>query len=313
MAERLHIVASCTDRKRIHAGEPVRMRDVDAQTMAKRASAWWRQLEACSKRVPARELYVGAHWSIARDLPACANERGFDAKLWVTSAGYGLVGANQPLASYSATFAVRQQDTVVPDVTGRAAREAHQAWWKELGRFGSRPRTLAALAKSEPSARLLVVGSPDYVSAMEQDLIAARAELASPQSLVIVSSSPGARFADLKANWVPTDARLVARVGGSMVSLNAAVARDILTRTTPGGFVPSRLRRRYQKYADACPDAVVFDRAAVSDVQVRKWIVCRLRQNPSLSRTAALRELRGSGHRCEQTRFKGLFEEVRDA
>ena len=315
MTNAIHIITSCTDRKRADAGEPVRIRDVRAQSIKTRAKRWWEKLGTVSVRVPARELYVGAHWSIANELPDVARDKGMKSRLWVASAGYGFVPADKELSSYSATFATRQADAVAPKLSGSEARDAHRAWWSELAKYGRsrrEPRTIRKLASLNPKALLLVVASPDYVGAMEDDLVQARDELADPDRLIIVSSDQAGRFPELEANWVPTDARLVDRVGGSMISLNAAVARDLLKRTAPQNLIPDRLRARYLKLAKESPDMPSYDdRKTMTDADVKSLIGKLTKANPKLSRTGALRELRSSGHKCEQSRFKRLWEEAR--
>src|SRR5439155_924306 len=63
--------------------------------------------------VPALDLYGGEHWQVARSLPAHGVEGGREVKLWVSSAGYGLVPAEAPLRPYAATFSSAQADSVL--------------------------------------------------------------------------------------------------------------------------------------------------------------------------------------------------------
>src|SRR5262245_42286208 len=116
----LHVVVACTDRKRRLAGAPLRLGDVRGPTLKERCHAWWGALSRAPASLPARDLYAGDHWAIARSLPSIAQSRGFIPSLWVASAGYGLVPADLLLAPYSATFAPDSPDSIVAGCAARA-------------------------------------------------------------------------------------------------------------------------------------------------------------------------------------------------
>src|ERR1700741_944870 len=106
MAAILNIIVSCTDRKRLSVPLRLRARAIGDLPLKQRFERWWDRLsEPREQSVPAQDLYMGDHWQICRSLPAVAKAKGFRPKLWVTSAGYGLVGAEALLHPYSATFA----------------------------------------------------------------------------------------------------------------------------------------------------------------------------------------------------------------
>src|SRR4051794_14410967 len=92
----------------------LRLRQVAGGSASVRADRWWRRLTGHgSETVPAVDLYGGDHWSIAKTLPDVARANGFEARLWVSSAGYGLVPADAKIRAYSATFATGQPDSVL--------------------------------------------------------------------------------------------------------------------------------------------------------------------------------------------------------
>ena len=260
MAATLHIIASCTDRKRAAAGTPVRLRDVPGSDRG-RAKKWWRTLrQSDAKETPATELYVGAHWSVVRDLPRLAGDRGLDARLWVSSAGYGLVPSTRRLKPYSATFAIRQPDSIAPELGGREARRAHMSWWSalaELPLVGSKePRSVTDLARHSRHAVILVVGSPDYVAAMRSDLLEAREELRDARQLIVISSDRPSHLGDLRENLAPSDARLLQRFGeGTRISLHALTARAMIDEVASHPLRADVQRARFERLL-ASPSSV---------------------------------------------------------
>lgn len=303
----LHIVVACSERKRNAAGAPVRFADVVGRTLHERCVDWWRRLTGTPRLLPASELYAGDQWAIARELPVLAKTRGFAPSLWAASAGYGLVPAEAPLASYSATFAPNSPDCVID--RGSRHADVSMIWWEELSKRllpdSSSPRSLAALAASSPrGAAMLVVVSPRYLRAVAADLEGA---VAAGVDLVIVTSAPQAISKNLHDCLVPTQAALRMTLGGALPSLHVRVARRLLTELLPSGFSGRNARHCIQQILAACPGAPVHRRERTDDDQVRAFIREAIRKKQDVSHTRLLREFRGSGRACEQKRFRDLF------
>ena len=109
----LHVIAGCTDRKRLPTPAPLRLGSLHGSAGSDRFAVWWRTLERDrSPTRPAAELYAGDHWSVIRELPGLGAKDGLTVRLWVASAGYGLVPADAPLRSYAATFTPGHADSV---------------------------------------------------------------------------------------------------------------------------------------------------------------------------------------------------------
>ena len=313
MKSTVHIVASCTDRKRTEIPSELRLREISMASPLVRAERWWRRLSTHStETVPAVDLYGGDHWSVAKSLPAAATANGLDAHLWVASAGYGLVPADAQLRPYSATFAGGHSDSVflaTADTTARS--DFMRGWWAHLSEMpGPRrgaPRNVTELVKRFPNACVLVVGSPDYISAMEDDLSSAISKARHPDRILIVSR-PGAFVKNVLVNHIiPSDARLQRSVGGARTSLHVRVAKKILEEIPQWEFSATVLRAHYRRVLANSAEAPTFDRERLTDEQVERFIRAEVHRTPGVSCTRALRALRDRGHACEQSRFKGLF------
>lgn len=318
MRPTLHIIASCTDRKRAAVPDDLRLRSVPDGAIKDRAHSWWLRLSRHKGQpLPAANLYAGGHWAVVRTLPESARRAGLDASLWVISAGYGLVSSVAPLHPYSATFAGAHPDTVAPSAhNGQTPKNLRQAWWDALAEFpgpdASQPRSLTDLVQKSRNAHLLVVASPDYLSAVERDLLGVSEHMADPIQLIIISSRPDVTDERLSASLVPSDARLQARLGGARGSLNARVASLILNKSTDWGLNAEALNRRLSNMISRSPELPKFERERLSDAQVRDFIRRGLRKRPQPSCSSLLRSLRDGGLACEQSRFKSLYWEVKE-
>lgn len=299
----VHIVVTCANRKRYPVPARLHLGDLQERRQGLRFAAWTRRLGADEPSIRATDLYGGEHWQIARGLPATVGE---SARLWICSAGYGLVAADTCLHPYAATFSPGD-----PDSAGETSAHARD-WWRRLSdwagpEIGS-PRSFADLAQRDPSATVVAVLSEAYVRACSDDLRVATRHLDDPDRFVVIGPATGDE--DIDDLLVPVTARLRTLVGGSLQALHARVATHLLTTTEAHHKTISRVRLRHaarQANAAAPPDP--SRRAAgirLCDEEVRDFIRVELTTGPA-SATGLLRRLRQSGHSCEQSRFKQLF------
>jgi hypothetical protein len=312
----LQIVASCTERKRLPIPDELRLGTLRESHRVDLFAHWWRTLKQhTSPTRAARELYGGDHWTVVCDLPRVASARGFDPRLWVASAGYGLVPEEAQLHAYAATFTSGHADSVT-ELGYEDPAGAAQRWWsrltREAGPQASAPRSIKALVRSDPAAKVLVVASPRYIGAMEDDLVQAALALKDPEDLLLVSGEPGPSHPSLRRHWIPSVASLQPAVGGARTSLHARLARRIVEESGERRFVASELRKRFIELAQAAPPPQRYDRTPANDDEVRQFVVKELRANPKATHTRLLRQFRSSGRACEQSRFKLLFQQVKE-
>ncbi|KFA89882.1 hypothetical protein [Archangium violaceum] len=318
MSTDLHIIATCSDRKRAPIPPGLHLRTIQATAPESRARLWWNCLrDHPHPTYPAQDLYAGDHWSVVLELPTLATQAGLRSHLWVASAGYGLIPASAPIRPYSATFSRGHEDSVIPKGESRPTGELLQHWWKALARESSpmpgSPRHIRQLAESTPHARILVVASPAYVAAFTDDLVHAAQALRKPEHLLIVSTPAPLFKGVLAPHQVPSNAHLQEQLGGARQSLHARVARHILERARDEGSEvdAAHAREYYEGLIHRSAPPVRYERTPMTDDEVRQFIVRALRTR-KLSCSATLRQLRDSGLACEQKRFSRLFHALQE-
>jgi hypothetical protein len=271
--------------------------------------AWRNALTSTSHGVVrAEELYAGDHWSVVRSMRSVA-PAGLDLRIWIASAGYGLLPSNALIRPYSATFARGAVDAVAP----KTNTYSNSDWWRRLAEWdpidAASPRTICDLVASAPNGFVLIAVSSVYADALSCDLSAA------------VQTSPGDRLAIVSVGYrsarelqpfrVPAAARLKNTLRGAMQSLNARIAREAVSRAND--WYPSRakLADLMQSALEEAPPMTTHDRKRLDDEEVRRYIRESMREDPRMTHTRLLRALRDKGLACEQSRFASLFREVR--
>lgn len=312
MAKSINVVVTCANRKTVPAESDLEIRTLKAKGTTNRAQHWIRRLSARSRSaaIVADALYCGEHWSVVRSIPAVAERAGRSPRIWICSAGYGLISSQSRVHSYSATFAPSDVNSVTNGSQGRDRREAANKWWTKLAQWkGPSPqsvRTFSKLARKHPNDPLLVVASRDYLLAVEDDLKNAAKELRSPSLLMLISAGTR-QLGTLSAHLLPCDARLQRCLGGTRVSLNARIARHLIGNSTASKIDVSSAKGYLATLLRAQPHIVGHPRIRSTNAEVKRFIKQEVTAGRVTSPTKMLGRFRATGRACEQSRFGHLY------
>lgn len=303
-----NLVVTCAKRKSLAVADGLHFGTVFPQaSLEERASVWLRRLREYHGRTrSAAEMYVGEQWSVIRDFMRETDQ----VRLWVCSAGYGLVPGAAELAPYSATFSTDHPDAVV--APGLPLAVAQRAWWRALSTptedhpCGA-PYTLERVAREYPGEPLLIAASPVYLRAMREDLLSAGCTLSDPEFLSVFSAGAD-RLVGAERHLVTFDARLRQKVGGSMMSLNVRVFREAFRHTRD--LRTSTLREVAESVAYGVPALVTPRRTPMTDGEVNSYLDRELGADPAAGWSTLHRRLRHEENRaCEQKRFRKLYQQ----
>jgi hypothetical protein len=285
------------------------MGNVRGDTLSQRLREWDTRLGAGAKLgVKAIDLYAGNSWSVVKRI--CASPKiGPSVRLWIVSAGCGLLTADMKAPPYSATFTKGDPDFVL---RGHDEAESH-IWWQLLSNGRSwvngKFKRMSDVARVFPVEPLIVVVSVDYLGALQDDIAKARMYLQTPDSLVIISAG-AKKEGVLAANFLPCDSRLEHRFGRGRMALNTRILESVLISHLNRKQSFAQIKGRYGKMLALLPRADYPKRERSSDDQVRAFVNSELRKKSDAKHTSLLRLYRSGGLGCEQSRFRDLFREV---
>jgi hypothetical protein len=312
---KLHVVLSCTNRKRAPVAASLRLGSLSGD-IEDRAATWIERLEEASFGVEAERLYAGEYWRAGMNLRTLARERS-DVDVWVLSAGFGLIGIGQRICPYGATLSAGHADSVVRRTVGSMATSCQRRrWWAALsswdgpGGDGSR-RTLAALAAQDPDASILVCAGQDYLEAVSEDLVQAQNRLACSEHLLVFGSAAPSKA--LASSWVQVPGRLRTCLGGSLSSTGVRAAMAALD-ACPATSQPlaSAARRVVGALVESSEGIPAYQRKRLDDHEIEEWIRRHTQGISTPTKSTALRTFRDEGMACEQSRFGQLFDAARE-
>jgi hypothetical protein len=298
------VVTSCGKRKSLEPSVSLRAAALSPGDPASVARRWTARLASAPSRIPARELYQGRAF---REAELAAGP--LAARLYVLSAGLGLIAADHEIPPYSMTVA-SGADNVLALFEAPGAGPAH--WWRELT-MAARSHSFAELAQGT-SGLLLVAAPATYLEMIAADLETLEGKSQERLRLFTAASS-AAVPAFLRPFVMPYDRRLEALPGrsGTLSDFAQRALRHFADEVLDGDPCGT---------AEAHSAAVLAALAGAEAPQRRRGksmsdaeivaLICENWERTNGKSAAMLRLFRDSfGVACEQKRFKKLFSIAR--
>lgn len=291
--KKLSVVVTCTDRKMLVPPPALRVGSLPTGTVSSRLRTWTDRVRVEGDRTPLSGLYKGEHWLQAHAVVDAATRAGFEAELWVVSAGLGLQPTTASFPAYAATFSAGHEDSVASTGVDR------RLWWKGLQeRIGT--STLADLGSR---SSVLLVLSEVYGSVLAAEL----RELGQLDGdTVLVGGSediPGVQR-------VRANGSLRKALGGTLTGLNARMAGSWLAHCEDGVLTSPATTESWTRWVERSAHRETYNRTPMTDAEVKDFIRASAAKHDGISRTKLHRLLRESGRACEQKRFANLYSET---
>ncbi len=192
------VISSCTQRKRVGLGDPLRAIDVGISPYEDFARKWL-SLAQGRHTLPAGELYVGRSISEAKK-----TSKRLNADLQFTSTGFGLVGEQQLLPHYDLTVARGRHglQEIISDSSFSVTR-----WWEIINEAQGCATPISQLLVSDTACHIFLALSKAYLTLIQDDL--AQISESNAPRLRIFGSTDGTRVIPdhLRDSVLPYDDR----------------------------------------------------------------------------------------------------------
>jgi hypothetical protein len=291
--KKLTLVVTCTERKSLAATPELQLRSLQERDVERRGSNWAKRFR--STNAPKRtlvDLYRGETWTATARVATTAVNMGYTTRVLVASAGLGLRDVSDEAPGYAATFSPRQADSCGSN------RAEQSAWWRVVN------RKLNGLELAKLRGRIVLILSEAYATALHDDLVA----LADLGAADVLLFGGGTDIAGI--HRIPAVRDLRSHLGGTVTALNARSAEAWLEQDYVKEFWSPRLEASWGEFVGQVSKPERYNRDPMTDAEVTAFIATLLAEQPRLSKSVALRQLRDSGRACEQKRFGKLFEGV---
>lgn len=304
---KIHLITNCTNSKSSKIKHNIKLENIDSVECFP-SQVWMNTLSMQQGLCPAIDLYVGDHWARVVDV---YNQ---NFPVWIISAGYGLISADENICSYNATFTPNDANSVSRFYSGDSLAEKNITWWKNIHSakaVGS--GDLAPIEKlyvENKSDVFFIALPPNYLKVIEPEIIKLIQGGLITKNNTFIFSTKQNLDSSLESLFYQAKDDLCEQLGGSRISLNIRLASYILKKISLKKSTVHQVKHFYSELLMNSKPAIRFDRVKMTDEK----IICFIRdesillgyENASASRL--LRILRDKGMACEQTRFRALFK-----
>ena len=291
------VVTICTFRKRARPTVESTPASLPIDTQDKVQAAWVERVLGLPSNVAAGQIYAGRGFSLAVRASEIAS-----ARLYILSAGLGLIAADRKVPLYGLTVSAGHSDSIAARVNGEFDAGA---WFSGLQSSRLSDRWVDVVGRG--SGRILIALTRPYAQMVGESLAAL-----SPQVLarlrIFGASLASALPPALHPALAPYDARLEAILPGTRSDFSQRALHHFVGLVVGDG----------QHDRDADYGAVTRALAKVtapdrprrprrSDAELLEMIAARLQSQSGVARI--LRALRDEeGVACEQSRFSRLYQ-----
>lgn len=304
---KVHLITNCTSNKRKFCSKPpIALSEIKKNKNESVVKEWLELLHYNGETVAAIDLYLGDHWSIAREIYKK------NKLVWVISAGWGLINIETPIYPYNATFTKGDPNSVsYPDVNNSAIQQ-NRKWWNDLHKRRCLDFSIEKLFEDFSGDYFFIAVSPQYINVIEPELAELKKKgVITSKNTFILTSGKGLQESLRELQYLVSE-DFCSILGGSRISLNIRLARYLMEGCDSHDDIQEFVTQKYNLLCDSSKPAKKYDRIKLSDEEVISFIKKVITDEDIRSATAGLKKLRSKGMACEQKRFGHLFKVVKE-
>jgi hypothetical protein len=295
------ILASCTNSKTEKANEALTIQCYSHEKPFEKVIQSWKKSreESNSQRYLTTKLYKGVGWKATVDTYNFLSN--YDkTKLYIASAGYGLISHTSKITPYNATFAPRTSNSI-DKFTGD--KRANIEWWDSINQFRAEDFS--------NDSYFFVILPHNYLLAT-QNFIKEMVEQYDKRVFIFRATKSEA-IPFMQNYTVEFDLRFNSFQTGTLSSLLSRavlwLSKEVVEYEIP--FKHHLFQEHIEEKMKNYTQYKMPKREQLSEEEIIKKIKNMIINDKITSASKGLRRLRESGIACEQKRFSTLFKKVK--
>ena len=299
----MNIISSCTNSKKMIASKHLQIANYSTKlNLDEIIKVWKKSLESDSTtKIKALELYKGGAWKATIATKQVLATK-FKTKLYIASAGYGLIDSEYEVHSYDSTFASGTVNSV-SKFSKLSNKEATINWWNGIN--------CISINSFESNRYTFIILPHDYLIAT-QDFIKDLIERNS-KNVFIFTANQHKTPKFMENNIINFDSKFNSYQAGVISNmLQRAVlwlSNEIIFHNIP--ISHSALQSHIEKKMSIHDSFVMPVRIKLSEEDIKIKIRELISKEAISSASHGLRRFRKLGFACEQKRFGKLYKQIK--
>ena len=184
IAPEIHLITGCTSRKTVPQEKRVKARELTPGPITEVVSEWGKFLCQAERKVKVRDFYAGRGFLEAKKTVGNNGQR-----LWVVSAGLGIVNGDWEVPAYDLTISNNSADSITRKINLNKGWEKN--WWSAVESGLEWSKNISSLIKENPYS-IFVISLPDFYFSMINEKLKNLSK--KDMSRVRIISTPNIRF-----------------------------------------------------------------------------------------------------------------------
>lgn len=221
---KIQVIVTCAASKTVEVPEDLQFGKLPTLPVADSVTEWIKRLKNTSANlVKMIDLYKGGYWGIVKQI----NSNPKVDNVWVLSAGYGIVNANQPVKPYAIALKDNSFDSIKLNTTGQS-NDSYSQWWDNM--VAKRKLTITDVYNQHPEDIFIVYASFEYMKAIKNDF---KNIVDKPNVLIV---SPDTKIKEFTPYILNTNLRLRSFLGGNKMTVSPLTVKHLVENIEKIGY-----------------------------------------------------------------------------
>lgn len=259
---KIQVIVTCAANKNVEVPKELQFGKLPTLSIKESVKEWVNRLKTTSVNlVPMINLYKGGYWNIVKNLhqnPKVDN-------IWVLSAGYGIINANQPVKPYAIALKDNSFDSIKLNTLNQS-KESYSKWWDEITYY--RKSNITKIFNQNPNDIFIVYASFEYMKAIYNDI---KNIIDKPNVLIV---SPDTKIKEFTPHILNTNLRLRSFLGGNKMTVSPLTVKHLIENIDNIGYTKKEVNDYFEKIISKQPSLPPMNpvRKKLSDKEFIKLI-----------------------------------------
>lgn len=211
---KINIILTCSSNKKLEAPPFLSLKNYKKENVKKLSKSWMDNIiNNSSSTLPAIKMYKGVYWEVVKKLYNNPKVN----KIWVISAGYGLINVNDNISSYNIGFKDKSLNSIKLN-TLNPSKNVFSEWWDNITNITQNK----IFQLYDPNEIYIIYASYDYMKAIKNDI----SKIVSKPNIFIVS--PDTKIKQFKPYILYTPSNLRYILGGNKMTSSIKVVEYLV-------------------------------------------------------------------------------------
>lgn len=295
---KIQVIVTCAANKTVDVPEELQFGKLPTLPVTESVNEWINRLKFTDvDLIKMIDLYKGGYWNIVKDI----NQHPKVDNVWVLSAGYGIVNANQSVKPYAIALKDNSYDSIKLNTKGQN-KQSYSQWWDII--TAKRKVSIIDIYNQNPDDIFIVYASFEYMKAIKNDFI----NIVDKPNVLIIS--PDTKIKEFTPHILNTNLRLRSFLGGNKMTVSPLTVKHLIENIDKIGYTKDKVNTYFEDIISKQPELPTMNpvRKKLNDEDFIKLL---LEIGIDKPKTAIIKEINNRGYASGVNRTTRILNQLK--